>query len=105
MLSTVPVLVTSVRIRKVTARAQRRANKAGMPNRYMNLFESCLAALLADGEEAMLSRTLGWQDPVRVAAEAEALCAYRALKYWGTDQGLYRPGKHRRQSLQLDEAA
>lgn len=95
------VLASSKRVRIVLARAQKRADRSQLPNRYMNSFEDKLFALLKRGDDALLNGRGGWQDPVQDAAEVEALCAYRALKHWGTGHGLVLVGKS---ELRLDAA-
>lgn len=93
---------SSKRIREVVSRTQRRANHSDLPNRYMSDFERGLNLLLDHGVEALPDYRSGWQDPVHVAAEVEALCAFRALKNWGTGKGLYLNGKYK---MEMRDAA
>lgn len=83
--------VRSERIRILHARAEKRAHRTKDPLRYMREFEDVLNRLVGRGEAEVLGRrTVAWRDPVLIAAEIEALSAYRALKHWGTVWGLYR---------------
>jgi hypothetical protein len=63
----------------------------------MDQFEKSLDLLMEKGESAVLSqRRTAWSDTVTVAAEIEALTAYRALVHWGTTWGMYVPSRYYR---------
>jgi hypothetical protein len=54
-------------------------------------FEDQLEVLFNGREGEVLDAVPKWQDPVSLAAEIEALSAYRAVQHWGTDWGLFNP--------------
>lgn len=58
------------------------------PSSFMNDFEAHLSKLLSNREEEVLAGPRTWHDPTSEAARVEALCAYRAIKHWGTDYGM-----------------
>ncbi len=81
--------------RTVFGWAQGRAACSDTPGKFMNKFEDNMRALLALGVQEELERideSRGWQAPVDMAAEIEALSAFRALQHWGTEWGLC-PGR------------
>lgn len=62
--------------------------RCSAPNRFMAQFERSLNVLLDNGEsEILFGACSAWRDSVTVAAEIEALTAYRALVHWGTSWG------------------
>ena len=69
--------------RLVFDRAQERSIRSTEPNTFMTTFEDDLRRLRRrGGEEDILSARPKWGDPLRLAAEIEALSANRALKYY-----------------------
>jgi hypothetical protein len=78
--------------RTVFDRAQARANRTEAPRRFMNEFEDTLRTLRKNGSsgenELMDRRKDAWPDTLSLAAEVEALSAFRALEHWGTGWGL-----------------
>lgn len=68
-------------------RAVERAHLSARPVRFASRFEAALAEIREKGEEEFLGHPLDWNDSILVAAEVEALSAYRAVRYWGTGRG------------------
>lgn len=72
-------------------RARRMASRSEAPTKFMNDFDDELRHLSVRGiagELDMIATTIDWTDPVHVAAEAEALAAYRTLTKQGVAWGL-----------------
>lgn len=69
--------------------AFRRAENSERPWLFLEAFDDSLHALLV-GDDLL---DLRWDvsDPVKTAAEIEALAAHRAFMFHGTEQGLCRP--------------
>lgn len=70
-----------------------RAKKSQYPGKFMVEFEGDLSVLMRSGAGDMLDAVPHWQDPTHLAAEIEALSAYRALQHWGTDWGKLHHGR------------
>jgi hypothetical protein len=85
----------SDRVRETFTWAQNRAGSSAAPGKFMVAFEDGMEALFKGREGEVLDSRPSWQDPTRLAAEIEALGAYRALTHWGTSWGRYDPkSKH-----------
>ena len=83
----------------VRDRAVNRAHRSERPVRFAAQFEAALAVLRERGEDVLLAHHLDWSDSTLVAAEIEALSAYRAVQYWGTGRGQCQELWLRRQAL------
>lgn len=77
------------RIEQMKSWVSKRATRSDEPGRYMKEWRDELDAGLTGFD--LLSVPMDFTDPVLVAAEIEALCTMRALKWWGTDRGLCLP--------------
>lgn len=80
---------TAYRIEQMKRWVSKRATKSEAPGRYMKEWRDELDAGLIGFD--LLSVPMDLTDPVLAAAEIEALCTMRALKWWGTDRGLCLP--------------
>ena len=78
----------SMMVRAVHSRAQKRAWHSDQPGKFMSRFEDTLERLKNGGEGNVLDRAPMWTDPTSLAAEVEALSAYRAMAHWGTHYGI-----------------
>ena len=81
-------LKRSEKFQAAFARAQMRAGGTQAPHRFMNTFEEEVNHILVLGEGSLLERSPTWEDPLHLAAEVEALAAVRAVRHWGTEEGL-----------------
>jgi hypothetical protein len=66
--------------------AQERAKMSKSPNKFLNRFANDLREARQIGEHEALAHRRE-VDPLLIAAEVEALAAYRALEHWGTSWG------------------
>lgn len=73
--------------------AQCHAKRSESPNRFMAIYTDDLNLLRRKGEEALLDQRRSWKDPVQLAAEMEALAAFRALACWSTVAASMTQGK------------
>lgn len=78
----------SKRYDTVCQRAEKRSARSETPERFMNEFHDELSELRREGMTAIVERTPDWYDPTHLAAEIEALAALRAMRNWGTAEGL-----------------
>ncbi len=84
--------------------ARRRAKQSSDPKKFIDEFEDELQLLRKykwAREFELLEERRPWVvDELQVAAQVEALSAYRALEHWGTSWGLC-PGSYQLSQAQL----
>lgn len=68
--------------------ADLRARQSVKPERFLWVFHDELATIRRHGEAAVLEKDSTRLNPTDLAAEIEALAATRAMRTWGTNEGL-----------------
>jgi len=68
---------SAVTVKQVKAKAQRQADRSSSPERFMELYEAALLRLRGGADLADNCFTM--QSPLEMAAETEALAAFRML--------------------------
>lgn len=89
----------SERYAAICNRAEKRSMQSEAPKRFMNEFHDELSALRREGLDVIVERAPDWLDPVHLAAEIEAITATRAMRCWGTLDGLCFPRRSKSQVL------
>ena len=99
MTETVNITPYSRRFDSVCSRAKNRAEQSETPERFLSMFHSELSRIRREGVDTTLSKGPDWNDPTHLAAEVEALAATRAMRYWGTAEGLCITRRAKRHAL------
>jgi hypothetical protein len=66
--------------------AQRHAKRSTQPSRFLDYYEGTLGVARTRGD--MPETLIDFSDPLQLAAEIEALAAWRRVQRWHTGEGL-----------------